>query len=98
MIALAACTHTASSINSADDALNELRTSAHFKHIRERVGQPDDIRIMLESSDTTAYDFWIYEDRDTHAATIERVRIDHQGRLFVYDIVDDTWKLTGSAP
>ena len=73
-------------------AENAVVNSDLFADIRSRVADPDNIRIVPESCDPNGYDFWIYEDQTTHVTTLERVRIDRTGELYVRNLISGQWK------
>jgi hypothetical protein len=59
------------------------------------LGEPSGLRYSLESQDRGAFRFWVYEDRETHAATIDRVKVMPSGKLFLLNVATDEWVAFG---
>jgi len=74
-----------------DTAAQRLVDSGYLKTVASRLGEPAGLRYSLESKESDGYVFWVYEDRETHAATIDRVKVAPDGRVFLLDIASDEW-------
>jgi hypothetical protein len=83
---------TASAALTEDIAAQPLVDSGYLKTIASRLGEPAGLRYSLESKEPDGYVFWVYEDRGTHAATIDRAKVAPDGKVFVLDVVTDEWK------
>jgi hypothetical protein len=78
-------------INTQTDAERHLLDSALYDRIQARVDDPSKVQAILESTDAFGFDFWVHEDRPTHATTLERVRVDRHGRLYTLEPVNGEW-------
>ena len=74
-----------------DSAAQRLVDSGYLKSVASRLGEPSGLRYTLESKESDGYVFWVFEDRETHAATIDRVKVTPHGSVFRLDVVTDEW-------
>jgi hypothetical protein len=82
---------TTSAALTEDAAARRLVGSGYLKTVASRLGEPSELRYSLESKESDGYVFWVFEDRETHAATIDRVKVGPDGKVFLLDVVTDEW-------
>lgn len=88
----ASCAHPAPVETFTEEkAARWLFDSPYLESVAARLGEPSGLRFVLESKETDGYVFWVYEDRETHAATINRVKVTPGGKLLIQDVVSDQW-------
>lgn len=80
-----------SAVSTEDQAAQRLIDSGYLKTVASRLGEPAGLRYSLESKEADGYVFWVFEDRETHAATIDRVKVAPDGKLFLLDAATDEW-------
>lgn len=85
------CQSTPVSIRTPDQARDVLVSSPLFKNIKQQVSDAANVRVVLESTSESGFEFWIYEDHPTHAVTIEHLKVDDAGRLFVWNVDTGEW-------
>jgi len=74
-----------------DAAARRLVDSGYLKTVASRLGEPSGLRYSLESKEPDGFVFWVFEDRETHAATIDRVKVAPDGKILLLDVVTDEW-------
>ena len=62
-----------------------------YQDAKKRVEDASAIRLSMERVTEEGYDFWVWEDQETHAATLELLRVDSRGRIYRLDTAEAQW-------
>lgn len=78
---------------SEEDAWRLARTSRTYQDALQRVTDPADVRMSLERVSEEGYAFWVWEDMQTHAGTLERLLVDSAGSAYRWESAEAQWVL-----
>jgi hypothetical protein len=69
-----------------------VRNSSYFDSVKKRVDDARNVRLVHEKASPKTNIFWVYEDRATHAATLARLKVTHDGEILKLMAVNGNWK------
>lgn len=76
---------------SEEDAWRLARSSPAYQDALQRVSDASDVRLSLERVCEQGYAFWVWQDMQTHAATLQWLLVDPGGSVYRMDTAEAQW-------